>query len=375
MRDKTVSRTINFSIQDINRLDQLALQRNMIFEEYLAKMIPSRLIPLLESEQLTHEAEELTGEELQYLTRDSLQNLGIEYAEAPREFDAPLNGHIRKIFPFIVALRCLTLLLARQNTLFVAYDLYREFTYNTAKKLKKHLIMRPDLGGPEGYYERGYLDGLPWIPSEDSLQGGYSRTTNTTTSERVRRSESWFHQYYSKANPGAKNSGLLLQLGLVHVVGRLGHGAQIGITAAGAKFAFKFDNPVLDLVVGGKSAPETIDAPISSDERSSFCESIFYRCPIEYRRIYSLLSYVKDVQGTEGVNRSRILDAVMHGYIDGFDDSANRNSTNKDLSGLLGRVWELGLLGQAQDLRRHSRVKRYVVTDVGMELLANPPIL
>ena len=62
MRDKTVSRTINFSIQDINRLDQLALQRNMIFEEYLAKMIPSRLIPLLESEQLTYEAEELTGD-------------------------------------------------------------------------------------------------------------------------------------------------------------------------------------------------------------------------------------------------------------------------------------------------------------------------
>lgn len=374
MRDKTVSRTINFSIQDINRLDQLALQRNMIFEEYLAKMIPLRLIPLLEGEQLTHEAEELTGEEVEQLTKDSLQNLPIECTEGRGEFDAPLNGHIRKLFPFVVALRCLTLLLAGQNTNFVPYDLYREYTYHTAKKLKKYLIMRPDLGGPDGYYERGYLDGLPWIPFEDSLRGGYSRTTNTTTSERVRRSESWFHQYYSKANPHAKNPGLLLQLGLVYVDGRLGHGARIGITTAGAKFAFKFDNPILDLVVSGKSAPETIDAPISSDESSFFRESMYYRSPTEYLRMHSLLSYVKNAQGSEGVSRTAILDAVLDGHIDGFAGSANRNSINKDLSGLLGRVWELGLLGQAEDLRRHSRVKRYVVTSAGMEELTNSPV-
>ena len=90
--------------------------------------------------------------------------------------------------------------------------------------------------------------------------------------------------------------------------------------------------------------------------------------------MHSLLSYVKNAQGSEGVSRTAILDAVLDGHIDGFTDSANRNSINKDLSGLLGRVWELGLLGQAEDLRRHSRVKRYVVTSAGMEELANRPV-
>ena len=64
MRDKTVTRCIDFTKEDIQRLNKLALERNEILEDYLAEMIPKYLIPLLESEILSHQSDELTPDEL-----------------------------------------------------------------------------------------------------------------------------------------------------------------------------------------------------------------------------------------------------------------------------------------------------------------------
>lgn len=369
MGDKKVSRSIEFSIEDAKRLERLAQNREQLFEEYVSEMIPIYLIPMLESEFLTFKTEEITVDEIHALTKRSLvENLKFE-TEPPLISSSidkrlHLNGHTRKLFPFIVILRCLLVLMNQQSTQYVPYDRYRTFVFETAKKLKKHLASHPDYVGADGFYERGFLDGLPWIPYEDGLDRGYSRSTNTSIAERMRRSENWFHQYYSKANPKAKNPGLLLQLNLVHVHGT-GNAAQITLTNAGRELAIGFENPLLDRTMDERTGPKFIEAPLSHDEKRLFAGFIAIEATHEAIRMKNVLRFIADNAHGEGVSRTQIQQAIEENEIQEFSRYGNRNTINKELSGLLGRLWDMGLVSDQLNLLRYSRVKRYICTSKG----------
>ena len=180
----------------------------------------------------------------------------------------------------------------------------------------------------------------------------------------MRRSENWFHQYYSKAHPKAKNPGLLLQLNLVHVHGT-GNAAQITLTNVGRELAIGFENPLLDRTMDERTSPGVIEAPLSHDERRLFAETIAIEATHEAIRMKNVLRFIADNAHGEGVSRTQIQQAIEENEIQDFSRYGNRNTINKELSGLLGRLWEMGLVSDQGDLRRYSRVKQYVCTSKG----------
>ena len=78
-----------------------------------------------------------------------------------------------------------------------------------------------------------------------------------------------------------------------------------------------------------------------------------------------VLRFIADNGHDEGVSRTQIQQAIEEDDIQDFSRYGNRNTINKELSGLLGRLWDMGLVFVQDDLRRYSRVKQYVCTSKG----------
>ena len=189
---------------------------------------------------------------------------------------------IRKIFPFIVALRCLMLLLARQNDSVCCIRSLQGIHVQHSKEVEETPGMRPDLRGPEGYYERGYLDGLAMDPIRGFVDGGYSSAQRTP------------QPLNESAEAKAGSTNTIRRQIPMQKIQAYSFSLALYMLLAGLDMTLKLEsllrvqNSHSSLTTlssiwwsDGKSAPETIDAPISSDESSFFCESIFYRCPEE----------------------------------------------------------------------------------------------
>ena len=142
MRDKTVTRCIDFTKEDIQRLNKLALERNEILEDYLAEMIPKYLLPMLESEFLSHQSEEAHFGRAYKDYHDHLQAeiklwRGVSGNNQFTDYGELLNGHTSKIFPVLVAVRVLMKMLIESGTVSVPYQQYRDEAFLMATKLKR----------------------------------------------------------------------------------------------------------------------------------------------------------------------------------------------------------------------------------------------
>ena len=366
MRDKTVTRCIDFTKEDIQRLNKLALERNEILEDYLGAMIPKYLLPLLESEFLSHQSEELTSEELTKFTHDYLQAeiklwRGVSGNNQFTDYGELLNGHTSKIFPALVAVRVLMKMLLMSDTVSVPYQQYRDEAFLMATKLKKSLIMAEI--GDHGFFERGLTDGLPWIAYEEGLssRGGYSRRTDTPIGKRIARSERWFHQYYLNANPNGRKPGVMRILNLVEVTGK-GKSAHITLTSLGKELALAGKNPLIDIGLCDKLSGDNIPTALSRKEREIIIRCLTQHCEKETSRMQSVLSFIESSAKSrlDGVSRNEILDAVRSDKIRHFSSGDNYHTSNTELSGVLGRMWDLGLVKNYTDLTRPTRIKRYV---------------
>ena len=76
----------------------------------------------------------------------------------------------------------------------------------------------------------------------------------------------------------------------------------------------------------------------------------------------SVLSFIESRAKSrlDGVSRNEILDAVRSDKIRHFSSGDNYHTSNTELSGVLGRMWDLGLVKNYTDLTRPTRIKRYV---------------
>lgn len=366
MRDKTVTRCIDFTKEDIQRLNKLALERNEILEDYLAEMIPKYLIPLLESEILSHQSDELTPDELNRISHNHLYSEVDGWNKSKKnyqliDYGELINGHTSKFLPIVVGVRALLSILLQEDVEAVPYTQYRHETFVTAAKLKKSLIMAE--AGDYGFFERGLTDGLPWIAYEDGLssRGGYSRKTSTPLSTRIDRSKNWFHQYYLNANPNSRKPGIMRILNLVKVSGN-GKSAQITLTSLGKELALAGKNPIIDIGLCDRLPGDRISTSLSEKEREILIHCLIKHCKKETNRMKSLLAFIdhETKDSGDGISRNDILGAVRAGQIQHFGANDNFHTSNKELSGLLGRLWDLGLVKHYTDLRRPSRIKRYV---------------
>ena len=82
-----------------------------------------------------------------------------------------------------------------------------------------------------------------------------------------------------------------------------------------------------------------------------------------------MLEFIEDnsinVGYREGVSRKEIELAIYNGIILNFSNYQNKHSINMELSGILGRLSDLGLVTDGVDLTRPGRIKRYKVTKQG----------
>ena len=371
MGDKIRTRGIDFNADSIKRLTKLADQRGQVFEDYVSEMIERFLIEILEDEQSNFDTEELTDGELENLSKNRLKQLyELKDSSSVPEVDEDeifrINGHTRSFFPLIVIVRSLMQVIIRTGKSYIPYSDYRSEIFDIATRLKKSLIMA-EIGPLSGFYERGLIDSLPWIPYEEGLSGerkGNSRRTNSSITDRVKRSETWFHQYYSNARLRTKNPGILLMLGLVHV--RINEGiTEITLTQAGIKLALIGDNPILDQYLEQKIPASNIKNTLSEDEQAMLIERIQLRCAEEAKRMYSVLEFIDKnyIKYGEGVSRKEIELAIYDGIILNFSNYQNKHSMNMGLSGILGRLSDLGLVTDGTYLTRPGRIKRYKVTN------------
>lgn len=114
-----------------------------------------------------------------------------------------------------------------------------------------------------------------------------------------------------------------------------------------------------------KTSPEFIEAPLSHDERRLFAETIAFEATNEAIRMKNVLRFIAEYGHDGGVSRTQIQQAIEEDEIQEFSRFGNRNTINKELSGLLGRLWDMGLVSDQLNLLRYSRVKRYTWTSKG----------
>ena len=150
-------------------------------------------------------------------------------------------------------------------------------------------------------------------------------------------------------------------LNLVKVSGN-GKSAQITLTSLGKELALAGKSPIIDIGLCDKLPGDRISTSLSEKEREILIHCLIKHCKKETNRMKSLLAFIdhETKDSGDGISRNDILGAVRAGQIQHFGANDNFHTSNKELSGLLGRLWDLGLVKHYTDLRRPSRIKRYV---------------
>ncbi len=372
MRDK-ITRNIEFYKDDIPRLQEFASQRNQLFEEFVSDMIHQKLIPLLEHHYNEHLSGSIGEQVLHGLSYTSLSKTKF----SPRLHDTfttqcghgqHIHGHTRNLFPSFLATRNLLRLLTENASETIPYKEFVRNTLDVAQKLKAHLIQDEKFAGEFGLYERGLTDGLPWIALEEMLpkeRRGFSRSTKTTTEQRINWAKNWFTQYHLNARPHSKKLGILLQLDLVHTEFNGGE-LQITLTQRGFDLALIGPNPLLDIHTSPLKLNE-LTHPLSADEKRAYFEAIMDCNHEEFQRVKQILEFIKEHETQEdGVSRSAISNAIQEGYIENFSDSDNRNYIENELSGMLSRLWDMDLVTDFKTKKtgvQSGRIRKYVVNN------------
>ena len=150
-------------------------------------------------------------------------------------------------------------------------------------------------------------------------------------------------------------------LNLVEVTGK-GKSAHITLTSFGKELALAGKNPLIDIGLCDSLSGDNIPTALSRKERETIIRCLTQHCEKETSRMQSVLSFIESRAKSrlDGVSRNEILDAVRSDKIRHFSSGDNYHTSNTELSGVLGRMWDLGLVKNYTDLTRPTRIKRYV---------------
>ena len=346
-------RTIYFSDSDVRKLDDLARSNGQIFEDYVANMIHSKLMPLLEkqNEEVRINLEEWTPKDWHIFDAEMLDKDSNHFVE--NRYSGYLlnriNPHTTRLLPLILSLRVLLHLSHQRNATYIPYDEFISEVYNIGLKFKLYLIKKEE--GDNGFFERGMTDGLPWSAYEVELlhRGGNSRITKTPLMDRIKRSEKWFHQHYTKVKPGSGSPGILALLGLVQMKYENDQSwsrsnRKLALTKIGFELASSGNNPILDGIRKDLNASE-VKSTLSEKEQHILLHLIDDHCPMEMERILAVLRVLlANNDDFRGLERKAILDQIIDEGDKAFADNKSPNTLNKEFSSLMSRMVDLGLI-------------------------------
>jgi len=328
-----------------------------IFEDYVSKIIHSKLLPLLEkqTEEVRTEIEKWTESDWKIFSlanKNDRMSHSVHLDHGVHEQNW-LNGHTNHLLPLVMSLRVLLSLSRDRGQPYVPYDEFISRTYDVGLKFKTHLIEVQE--GKDGFFERGLTNGLPWSANELELsnRGGSSRKTNTPIAYREKRSKEQFHQYYTSVKPDSKYPGILVLLGLVHLDAESGSAWRIrdrtvALTERGYKLAMYGNNPLLD-DYRNKTPAFEIQSTLSEHEQYLILNAINEHCPLEARRMWDILTILHNGEGKamiRGFRRRYLLEQIKMNDYESFEHTRSEQTLNKELSAILSRMQNLGLIVQ-----------------------------
>jgi hypothetical protein len=355
---KDNQRMIHFSDADIDKLADLAKEKGERIEDYVANMIHSKLIPLLEkqTEEIRIDIEDWTEKDWHMFDTEMLDKGSNHSVEGgySRYLLNRINPHTTRLLPLILSLRVLLSLSHQRNTTYIPYDEFISEVYNIGLKFKLYLIKNEE--GDNGFFERGMTDGLPWSAYEVELlhRGGNSRITNTPLTDRIKRSEKWFHQHYTKVKPSSRSPGILALLGLVQMKYENDQSwsrsnRELALTKIGFELASSGNNPILDGTRGGLHANE-VKSTLSEKEQHILLHLIDEHCPMEMERIMAVLRILlSNSHDFRGLERKAILNYIVLEGDKAFADNKSPNTLNKEFSSLMSRMADLGLIIEGEE--------------------------
>ena len=377
---KGIQRAIHFSDSDLRKLDELAKDNGQFFEDYVAEMIQSKLMPLLEkqTDEMRMEIDKWTKRDWNtFFTGDKMDEVDHSVEETHGPFEGKwLSGHTIRFLPLVMSVRVLLSLSHERGQPYVPYDEFISRAYDVGFKFKHHLIDVEE--GKDGFYERGFTDGLPWsaIDLELSHRGSSARKTNTPIAHREKRGKEAFNQYYPSVKPDSTYPGTLVLLGLVHQKSETSSSRRISdrsvaLTKQGYDLAMLGDNPLLDDYQQGAPA-NRINNSLSAREQRMILKAITDNCPLETERMTDILSILQNNDNATpnsrywGLGRKAIFEEIRTFEIESFTDTRSSQTLNKELSAILSRMQDLGLISQGAEYVTGQR-KKYSCTFEGQQ--------
>ena len=377
---KDYPRQIYFLHSDLTKLEDLARENGQIFEDYVAAMIHSKLMPLLEkqTDEAKAEIEKWTKRDWNTFSIDGMiddVNHSVEqtYGKYSKNW---LNGHTTRFLPLVMSVRVLLSLSRERGQPYVPYDEFISRAYDVGLKFKHHLIDVEE--GKHGFYERGFTEGLPWsaIELELSHRGSKVRKTNTPIADREKRGQENFHQYYTSVKPDSLYPGALVLLGLVHLKSETSSSRRISdrsvaLTEQGYELAMLGDNPLLDDYREG-APPNKINNSLSVVEQRMILKAIADHCPLEAERMTNILAILQNNDNATpnsrywGLGRRAIFEEIRDYESKSFAGTRSPQTLNKELSAIISRMQDLGLISQGAEYVSGQR-KKFSCTSEGQQ--------
>ena len=356
MRGPTRERSIELPETTWLELQKRAMADEQILEDYVQRILLDHVENAAPPPQ-ANLAPVPTKDMFQNISYDSLTAATYQierFCSAPKgdePWDRPFFGvHTNRMFPFVLAMRRLLAELQSREVDSIPYPEFVDIVQQTASSFKHYLIGTEAFDGPDGLYERGFTQGLPWIEYEDHLRNrhGWSRKSNTPTERRRTFALNHFRSNYLLVNPASANPGALVFMGLVGAMDAPGvsmnsRNRHVGLTLRGFHLAVASPNPLIDQL-DSLTGTKRVKATLSEKEQSLMKGAILEFLPKEVTRMEAVARIVKELEHSgHPVRRSMVYkDYLSQG---GFDEGyKSETSRSMAFSALLFRMHDLGLL-------------------------------
>ena len=377
---KGVPVSIDVSYSNFDILRKLAEEKDLDFIEYVQEVFNSKLMPLLEkqTDEARVEIEKWTERDWNtFFTGGMIDEVNHSVEQTHGKYPGKwVNGHTNHFLPLIMSLRVLLSLSRERGQPYVPYDEFISRAYDTGLKFKHHLIEIEE--GKDGFYERGFTGGFPWSSIELKLthRGSTVRRTNTPIAIREKRGQEAFNQYYTSVKPDSTYPGFLVLLGLVHLKSETSSSWRIrdrsvALTKQGYELAMLGSNPLLDAYHQGTPS-HRIKNTLSTKEQHMILNAIVDNCPLEAERMSDILTILQNNDSSTsdsrywGLGRSAIFEEIRTFEIESFTDTRSPQTLNKELSAILSRMQDLGLISLGAEYVSGQK-KRFSCTSGGEE--------
>ena len=323
-KPRTFDRTIPFDEELLRQLNEYALRKGQLLEQWLPIAIKEILLPNLNREP--------SGVGLGYLSpgKDfnvpfpsntfSTDNVNYHYElgdyeieeknwEATRRVD--LKGSFNRLFPVVLCVRVVALY-SQSGPISEAeyYTMLRKHAYQVRLSLLSEMQMH--------YRQRGPYDGLPGHRSESRIR----------TSEKEQSSWIRFVRYFARVGGRPGSGGLAQRLNLI----TMNRDGEVVLTTRGETLA-KLKNPVLDDWNFGYDE-RIVSSTLSHEESEFLCFKLSHSHPREYDRMCELVNLLVSRPMTRGELLEE-FEAIKH---------KPRATKSAELNGLMGRMIDLHLI-------------------------------